>query len=691
MRQLDKSVGILIVDPVSAVVSTVKRVLSELGYKNIFQADSVLDGLNTIGANKIEWIFSSLFNGQKLSGWHFLRLPLEFEQYRGVKTSVLLNGDEADYLPTLFSLGMSCSHLRPITYNSFKAEIERYLGRLKATASYQQAIAADLRDHLSARNSVDEIERLEVGLYKWVDSSPQQRLRVVQAQLKGGNNLEALLAMKQLLLQHPECAAQVSELSKKYLGIDDVGEYKARINAQLAVVVDSDGAQQIFVSECLKDMGVKDVKAFDKPEEACIYFKEEKPTVDLLICEWKLQGMEGAGFIQHAKNAVLSDKPCIIYSAKVEAEDLKLIQEIGGVYPLSKPLSKKAFKEELSDFFSRWRYPVEGEDVEQKALQALQAGDFDFAQQLIVQFEGMPKVEKQRKLTLKASLAYYRGQYAEAKAQIIEASKIKLPTHREIGLLGKVLLKMGQFADAQKCFDQANQMVPGNVERLCQLADSAAALGRSDETMSYINAAKSLAGDAPLVTTTLAKHAAALGKPEEAKRYMADEETAKSVVAHMNNLGVALANTSKWDESIASYHKALRALGEHHEELRGTVEYNLGLALARQGRLKDALIPLSSAVEHAGLGVAQKAQRLQERIKQAIDSLQPLVLKDGAKEISVELQSGIVAVPKSPLEEYAQHHPLKPGDHGLFLVYTPGQTVELDLTSDFPKVIKKSA
>ncbi len=38
MKLLDRDMGILVVDPVSAVVSTVKRVLTELGFKKIYQS-----------------------------------------------------------------------------------------------------------------------------------------------------------------------------------------------------------------------------------------------------------------------------------------------------------------------------------------------------------------------------------------------------------------------------------------------------------------------------------------------------------------------------------------------------------------------------------------------------------------------------------------------------------------------------
>ncbi len=113
MNLLDREMGILVVDPVSAVVSTVKRVLNEAGFRNIYQSDSVMDGFNTLGQEKIGWIITSLFPGQKLTGWQFLRLPLEFEHYRGTMTSVLLNTEEQDLLPSLYAMGLASFHIIP--------------------------------------------------------------------------------------------------------------------------------------------------------------------------------------------------------------------------------------------------------------------------------------------------------------------------------------------------------------------------------------------------------------------------------------------------------------------------------------------------------------------------------------------------------------------------------------------------
>ncbi len=694
LSYLDKDIGILIVDPVSAVLSTVKRVLTELGYKNVFQADSVLDGLNTMNANPISWVFTSLFEGQKLNGWHFLRLPIEFDSYRQVKTSFLLNSHEHDRIPALYSLGMVSSHIRPITYNSFRAEVERFTDRVKTMTSPVQAMAADLRDQLNASQSIDELERLELGLYRWIDSSAEQRMRLIQAQLKAGNHLEALLNMKQILASNPECAASVAELSKKYLGIEDVNDYKTRINVSAAVVVDPDEAQLRFVADALQEMGVGEVKTFTAAEAAVQYLKTAD-TVGLVISEWKLRDMEGKGFVQNIKLGAMRDKPFLIYSSLVNESDERLLEEIGGVFVLRKAMPKKAFKEAVTDIFARWRYPIEGEDIELKIYSSLQAGDVDYAQQLMIQFVSLPQVEKQRKLTLKGAFLYYEGDYLGAKAAIIEASKVKVPTHREIGWLGKILLKLGEFSDAQKCLDQANQMVPGNVERLCQMADVSAELGQDAATMDLVNQARDLGGDSQLVNSTFSRHAAALGQAGEAQKYMADEGVARGVVAHMNNLGVAYAASGKWKESIEAYVKALKALGKLHDDLQATVLYNLGLSLVRQNRYKEALPVLSQARSKGNLLLAKKVNQLQDKVKHAIESKKPLTLKEAPREI--------IATPKGdepgslhPIDEYAaalvqNGEDIKPGDLGLFRVYVSAQTVGMDLSSDFPRMIKNSA
>jgi CheY-like chemotaxis protein len=674
---------------VSAVVSTVKRVLNEQGFKNIFQSDSVMDGFNTLGQEKIGWIITSLFPGQKLTGWQFLRLPLEFDAYRGTMTSVLLNTEEQDLIPSLYAMGMASYHMRPLTYNSFKAEVEKFQAILKKQPSMPLAIAMGLRDKLTDLQKIDDLERLERGLYKWVDGSVQQKMRLIKAQLEVGNNLEALLGMKQVLASHPALKAEIIDLGKKYLGIDDISDYKAKLNIHHALVVDPDASQQKFLRECLTELGVADIKTCDDAADACEYLKNSS-TVDLVIGEWKQHGMDGGAFIQHVRHHGYTDKPILIYSSLVDEAADQLIAEVGGVFVITKPCPKKVFQHQLVDQFNRWRYPLAAEDLEQKIRLSLGTGDVDYARQLMVQFENNPKVEATRKKFLKACFAFQAGQYREAKQMILENAKVNLPSHKEIGLLGKILLKLGEFGDAQKCLEQANVMVPGNIERLCDLADVASETGQEDQIMKYMDEAREIGGDTGMVMAAYARHATALGKGDDARRFMVDEEVARNVVAYMNNLGVSYAYTGKFKESIDAYVKAIKTLGELHVELQGTVYYNLGLSLVRQGRYKESIPALKNAQKKADDTVAKKSANLLERVQQAIDNNVPVMLRETAKEISTQ----VTKMPSiHPMDQYLEMHSahIKPGEHGLFLVFQPTMQLEVDLQVEFPKIIRKSA
>ncbi len=689
MNLLDRASGVLIVDPVSAVASTVKRVLFEAGFKNIYLADSVMDGLNTLSQQKISWVITSLFPGQKFSGWHFLRLPLEYENFRTTVTSVLLNSEEQELIPSLYAMGMASFHIRPLTYNSFKAELDGLHQQLKAQQNPALAFAAALREKLHNQDKIDDLERLENGVYKWIDGSVEQKMRLIEAQLQVGNNLEALLGMKQVLVQNPGQKTQIVDWGRRYLGIDDISDYKAKVSIQHALLVDPDESQLKFLSDCLTELGTQDIKTCTSAADACDYLKTSS-SVDLVIGEWKHKGMEGSAFIQHLRHHGYADKPILIFSALVGDDAQALIDEVGGVFVIPKPCSKKLFQQLLAEQINRWRFPLEAEDIEQKIRLSLNLGDLDYARQLMVQFENNEKVENSRKKFLRASFAFHEGQYPEAKQMILEHAKIKLPGHKEIGLLGKVLLKLGEFADAQKCLEQANVMVPGNIERLCDLADLASELGQEKEIMKYMDEAREIGGDTGMVMAAYARHATALGQAEDARRFLVDEDVARNVVAYMNNLGVAYAFSGKWKESIDSYVKAIKTLGGLHNELQGTVYYNLGLSLVRQNRYKEAIPALKNAQKKADDAVARKSAHLLDRVVAAIDNKVPVLLKEAAREIDLQTNK-IPAINAMDKFMDTLASPLKPGDFGLFRVFQPMLQPEVDLSTEFPKIIKKSA
>ncbi|HYX38139.1 MAG TPA: tetratricopeptide repeat protein, partial [Oligoflexus sp.] len=202
--------------------------------------------------------------------------------------------------------------------------------------------------------------------------------------------------------------------------------------------------------------------------------------------------------------------------------------------------------------------------------------------------------------------------------------------------------------------------------------------------------ARDIGGDTGMVTAAYARHATALGKADDARRYMVDEDVARNVVAYMNNLGVAYAYSGKFKESVDSYVKAIKTLGEMHAELQGTVYYNLGLSLVRQGRYKESIPALKNAHKKGDDPLARKATHLLERVQQAIENNVPVLLRETAKEIDPQ----VTKIPSiHPMDQYLELHgtQIKAGEHGLFLVFQPTSQPEIDLQAEFPKIIRKSA
>ncbi|RZA13176.1 MAG: hypothetical protein EOP10_30190, partial [Proteobacteria bacterium] len=282
------------------------------------------------------------------------------------------------------------------------------------------------------------------------------------------------------------------------------------------------------------------------------------------------------------------------------------------------------------------------------------------------------------------TIAFHEGRYQEAKDLILKNAKTSVPGHKEISLLGKLLLKLGDPGAALKFLEQANQMVPGNIDRLCQLADVNAEVGKPEKALAVANEARKIGGDIELVQSTFAKHSVALGQFDEASEYLESEDTARDMIGFMNNLGIAHAAGLKWKESEKSYRDALKALEGRHPHLQAIVSYNLGLSLARQNRLPEADKILKEAETHGEASIKRKSQDLKERVEKAIQTKQPLVLKEAIKEISAPRVSQV----KSSIDEYMLKTKVK--IHGLFGVVKPRGTIPgIDLISELPKNVMR--
>ncbi len=681
---LDKNIGVVIVENTMSIASTIRRALVESGYVNVFIAHSVQDALNTLQNNSIGWIFSSVFEGERLNVWHLLRLPLEFQAHEQIMVSVLVNADQKGYYDDYFAFGALSVHDRQLTFNSFLVEIVALTQRLQDFPQLPAAVGADVRERMIAASRWDDLEKLELELLDKVDDSPAQKLRVIEAQLKADSKIEAMMRMKQAAQAHPEIADDLRQLSQRFLGTSDLQGFRGNVPVRSVLIVDPDAAQQKQVATIFKEIGADRIITCSTLEEGCAALHENK--FDLIVTEWKLGKFEGHAFIQHVRQHDHEKEPVIIYSSLVKPEDMPLIDELKGVFIILKSSQKKFFLQSLNESLQRWNFPQEAGDVEAKIMNDLSAGKNEQAKLLNQGFQANPKVDKQRKEYIRALFAFHEGEWQEAKDIIMASAKQGVPSHRQISLLGKIFLRLGEPENAMRFLEQANQMVPGNIDRLCMLADASAEVGRPDHALAVATEARKIGGDIGVVQSTFAKHAVAAGKIEEASDLLDDEGVARDMVGFMNNLGIAHAAAMRWEESARSYKDALKALEGRHPQLEVIINYNLALSYARQNRLKESKEILAK-VQAAGESLVQKkAADLSERVEKAIASKQPLVLKEANREeaaprlkMSVSIQQQLNYDGRAQVES-----------HGLFKILEPDfRTPGLDLQSEFPKNMSK--
>ena len=103
---LNKNTTIMIVEPVSSIRNTIRKVLSEAGYEDILMASTPKEAFTLMFSNRVDWIFCGLFPTENVTGVHLLRAAVEIPEYRHLRFSVLINDEDLRHLPFLYSLGL---------------------------------------------------------------------------------------------------------------------------------------------------------------------------------------------------------------------------------------------------------------------------------------------------------------------------------------------------------------------------------------------------------------------------------------------------------------------------------------------------------------------------------------------------------------------------------------------------------
>jgi two-component system chemotaxis response regulator CheY len=121
----------------------------------------------------------------------------------------------------------------------------------------------------------------------------------------------------------------------------------ARPLAHRVLVVDDDPAMRELVRRMLTRMDLPDVAEAESGERALSLLRANDPPVDLVICDWNMEGMSGLALFQAAASAGCS-APFLMLTGRTDLESILAAKAAGVPAYILKPVSSQDLRDKVS-------------------------------------------------------------------------------------------------------------------------------------------------------------------------------------------------------------------------------------------------------------------------------------------------------------------------------------------------------
>lgn len=210
------------------------------------------------------------------------------------------------------------------------------------------------------------------------------------------------------------------------------------------------------------------------------------------------------------------------------------------------------------------------------------------------------------------------GKFAEAMG-VVDGLLAKDP--KNIALLntkGRLLMKLGNFAEAKVYMERADAVAPNNIQRLTDLSDAFLNLKDPEGAIKTFDKLLPLKADEPGAKFEMFDKLYNFGFDDQAIQFGKDHAQPIEIVRHYNNKGVLLSKDGSTDKALTEYQRALRFYPKFRENYR--ILYNVALAnigLKTRDSLKVAHQSLLKCLELAP--DFEKAKTLLKSVEESLN------------------------------------------------------------------------
>ncbi len=627
MKLSDKNARIITVHPSNTIRQLLNQDLRSRGYHDVLGISDLSELLVLLETQSIHWVITTPALEAKVNAFQLLKLASEDIQYIDMRISLLLD-EKIDplLLSKAFELGLLSYHERIQSKLDIEIEMKILFERMQYCQGALDLIAAEyLRSLLTIEQRASDLLRFEKTLFPLHRGNLDLSFRLAEAQLRAGEKATAAQLLSQIAVIDPDKNKEITHLWERFekgtfVPLKDIAPGRSdMIGVNHVMIIDPDSRAREETKRLLTHLGIPRIEDHSDSTKALSSLASgERPEV--ILFEWKSQPLSGPIFAQKVRDLVGFGVPLTVISQDLEEKDNPILREMGVTSRIKKPLESGQFYRDFLWLVHEHRVPTEPYIILQKIKQAMADLDYEEMAKLTRKYMDSDKCSNADKCLLQAELSYFRGHYSASRDMALNTLKSGMINVEILNTLGKSLMKMRDFETALRCFETADMVSPNNVRRVCNIAESRLELGQFQAYKTSLDQAKDLDPDGEAVQELELKGALVEKDGAKAQSLMQSLKSLLTILSFTNNRAIALIRTSHFDEGIDLYREALAAVPRDQVEIKGSLQYNLALALARLNRLEESrhLIMISETDKVAK--VAQKSRGLLKRVAKAIAS-----------------------------------------------------------------------
>lgn len=622
----DKHGKILIVEPSSAIRLEIQSALRLAGFREFEMVNNITDAKKFLRISSVDWIITQVFKKETENVCHLLRLLYDGDNTKKRPfVTMLVNSEEIDFIPKAFELGLMSFQYRQIIRDVLVSEADRLVS-IGQECNFEPEFVAGtyLRQFLSEKKMFDDWSVLEQGLLKFKPTEVKTLLRLAEVCLNRRQYREGISYLTQALVIDPATQSEVERLKRTFNTPEFEYEFKKLTSAfdvNRCVVIDPDEAVHLALTPILKQLNIPKVETYLDGEQAWNSV-EMQGEPDLLICEWKIPKVSGPAFIQRMRARGHHKAPVMLLSSLIRESDAILVSELGIAKITSKPVDVKQFVAALNQTLQQDKKPTDAPAIERKILKLINLSQTAAARSLLETYKAESGVSESRHRYLTAELLYAEGKYDAAKDEVIKSLRLAdRDSLSSTNLLGKCLMRMGDFQAALQFMQKAQTISPSNIDRMCAIAELQIATNHFDLAEKTIDEAKRIDARNPQIAATELNLALMKNDNEKAERLLPQLSSPTQVITFMNIQAVSRIRSNQIAEGIEIYKRTIGLLkGPAYNQIKARLHYNLGLAYARQDVYEKAQKELIVATTLGGAPLKKKAQSLSKRVQDAINT-----------------------------------------------------------------------